>query len=72
MKIIFQPNGTAHCLYSELIDLRELGRLHVERASSIEFDEPRQVWQVRTNNGLPVFSSPSRQECLDWEQQHFN
>lgn len=71
MKITFRPDGTVRCLYSELIDLQQLGRLKIQRASSIEFDENQQRWQVRINN-LVAFSSPSRQECLEWEQTNLN
>jgi len=35
VNITIMPDGTARCLYSEIIDLRQLGRLHIERASEI-------------------------------------
>lgn len=69
--IDFHPDGSARCLYHELIDLRKLGRLHITRASRIEFNVARQQWDVFPPVGdKPLFSSPSRSECLRWERRH--
>ena len=46
--LVFTPAGTAHGLYTEVIDLTSLGRLTVKRASRIEFSDGRQCWQVRS------------------------
>ena len=67
----FTPDGNAECLYHEMIDLHELGRLACERASVIEFDEATQEWQVKRPGGDTVlFSHVSREACLDWERNH--
>ena len=71
LQIIFDTAGLGRCLYSEAIDLSGLGRLQVERASTIEFDERAQYWRVRDSDGFAMFNSRSRTECLDWERQHF-
>ena len=68
--LIVTPDGTVEGLYSEVIDLAALGRLRITRASSIEFDNPAQVWRVFDPQGHGVYSSPSRQECLRWEEAH--
>ncbi len=61
-------DGTAHCLYGELIDLRTLGRLTCRRASHIEFDGTAQDWKVLSADRRRVlFRDPCRQTCLDWE-----
>ena len=70
--ITFDPDGTGHGLYTEVIDLSHLGRLRIERATTIEFDNRAQVWRVKDRTGFPLFSSPSRETCLDWERQYFN
>jgi len=70
--ITFKPDGTGHSLYTEVIDLSCLGRLRIERATTIEFDNRAQVWRVKDRTGFPLFSSPSRETCLDWERQYFN
>ena len=69
--LMFTPDGMIRGLYSEAIDLACLGRLHVQRATSIEFDNTKQAWRVKDRKGPVLFSAPSRQECLDWERQHF-
>ena len=71
LQIIFDTDGQGCCLYAETIDLSCLGRLQVERASTIEFDEHAQYWRVRDSDGFAMFNSRSRTECLDWERQHF-
>jgi hypothetical protein len=38
MTLNFAIDGTARCLYDEAIDLRTLGTLSIERASTVEFD----------------------------------
>ena len=69
--IIFDSDGSARCLYHELIDLHCLGRLRCTRASRVEFRSETQQWEVRLPGGAdPVYSSPSRQECLRWEQEN--
>jgi hypothetical protein len=70
--LTFELGGMVRSFYSELIDLSELGPLHVERASSIEFNEKKQKWEVREPNRKVLFSHKSRAICLVWEHQHFN
>ncbi|MCB9922386.1 MAG: hypothetical protein H6822_12900 [Planctomycetaceae bacterium] len=39
MQLLIQPNGHVRCLYDELIDLRKLGQMSVERGSMVEPDD---------------------------------
>ena len=68
----FPPSGgTVGCLHTELIDLRQLGRLHVVRATRIVFDPGGQSWQVRdARSGALLFADGSRAACLRWERDH--
>ena len=68
----FNPDGTAQGLYTETIPLHTLGRLRVQRASTIEFDDAAQQWVVRDLVGGHLFHHASRQQCLDWEREFFN
>ena len=69
--IVFTPTGQGRCLHTDLIDLSQLGTLTIERASRVEFDNHLQAWRVRDLSGFPLFTAPTRQQCLDWEQQYF-
>jgi hypothetical protein len=60
------------CLYSELIDLKQIGPLQINRASRIEFNNEKQRWEVQDLNERLLFFSHSRAVCLAWEQQHLN
>lgn len=70
--LIIDGTGTVRCLYSELIDLTTMGRLQITRASTIEFSEVNQTWEVRKPNGDLLFTHPSRAQCLAWEQLHLS
>ncbi len=64
------PDGTARCLWTEAVPLHELGRLDVQRAHSIEFDNAVQAWRVFDGSGDCLYCSPSRETCLAWERKH--
>jgi hypothetical protein len=68
--LIFTPKGMIRGTYSEVIDLACLGRLKISRATRIEFDNVKQSWRVKDMKGQPLFTAPSRQECLDWERRY--
>jgi hypothetical protein len=66
------PGGVVTGLYTETIPLFELGALHVERLTTIEFNDSTQQWEVTDRQGHRLFADPSRAVCLQWEHQHFN
>ena len=68
----FNPSGIGECLYSELIDLSSIGSLEVCRATTVEFKQSNQQWEVRDRNNALLFANKSRAVCLAWERQHFN
>ena len=70
--IKFDKQGTGHCLYTEAVDLSSIGPLQIARASSIEFNQADQQWEVRSPEGQLLFQSRSRSVCLAWEHQYFN
>ncbi len=82
--IEFAADGTGQCLHTDAIPLQELGRLSVRRASTVEFNEEVQQWEVRhatrrvnllrwhpDERGVVLFRNQSRQACLDYEAAHF-
>jgi hypothetical protein len=69
-------DGNAQCIYNEVIDLAEIGSLVIKRASTIEFNDGSQLWEVRWADmkptDPPAFTSPFRSECLYWEVETLN
>ena len=64
-------DGTVQGLYTEAIDLASLGPLRIRCATRIEFDNPAQLWRVFNRRGRCLYASPSRAQCLSWEQDYF-
>ena len=70
--LTFQHGGIVTGLYTETIPLAEIGALHIERLSTIEFDDTTQRWEVMDRAGSRLFAHASRAQCLEWEHRHFN
>lgn len=68
--LVFAPDGSGRCLYTEAIDLRQLGPLQLRRATTIEFNESLQQWEVQDTGNELLFADPSRAACLQWEQSN--
>ena len=66
------PGGIVTGLYTETIPLAEIGALHIERLTSIEFDDASRQWEVKDRSGRLLHADPSRAACLEWEHRHFN
>jgi hypothetical protein len=52
------------------VPLHELGRLEIQGATTIEFNNTTQKWEVKARKGKLCFFSRSRSACLEWEQQN--
>ncbi len=68
--INFDTHGVGSCLYTEIINLHSIGRLEIQRASAIEFNNQTQRWEVKNMKGRVLFFARSRQECIQWEHKH--
>ncbi|MBX3739950.1 MAG: hypothetical protein KF712_03085 [Akkermansiaceae bacterium] len=67
----FDPTGKVACLYTEAIDLRSLGAIHVKRLTDVRFDDETQQWEVAlVATGGIVHRDPSREACLAWEREN--
>jgi hypothetical protein len=72
MNLFFSPNGVITCLYSEEIPLLKIGRLNIKRFTKVEPNQTSTGWQVKNMKGKILFSDPSKQTCLWWEEKYFN
>ncbi len=70
--LTFGPDGVGHCFHTDAIRLQEIGTLVVSRATTIEFNGAKQLWQVVNNDGHILYEHSSRQACIQWEQIEFN
>ncbi len=46
-----EPTGDVRCLYSEVLDLSDLGPVTIRRASLVEWDERLRAWTVTLPDG---------------------
>ena len=70
--LTIDQQGTITGFYTELIELHQLGRLEITRATTIEFNASTQQWEVKDAAGAILHTNPSRSCCLAWEVEHFN
>jgi hypothetical protein len=69
MELVVGVDGVARCIYDEALDLRELGRLQITRASHVEPDAVGYWWADMGPVGGPVLGRfRSRTEALGAER----
>ena len=66
-------HGNVQGLWSDDLELAEIGPLSVRRASHVEFDRQMQCWAVVPieRPGDVLFTARSRANALRWEHSHF-
>lgn len=61
-------DGNLHGLYTDQIDLFEIGKItNVRKASNVEFNEDLQVWEVISLDGQVLFTHTSREKAIEEE-----
>ncbi len=69
MELVVGTDGTARCIYDEALDLRELGKLQITRASHVEPDRDGFWWADMGPSGGPLLGQfRSRAEALQAER----
>jgi hypothetical protein len=69
MELVVGVDGVARCIYDEALDLRELGKLKITRASHVEPDAEGCWWADMGPSGGPVLGPfRSRSEALGAER----
>lgn len=66
-------NGDLSTLWTDQVDLYAIGRVtHVRNASTVEFNEPDQIWEViDASDGKVVHRDKSREKAIEWEIKNF-
>ena len=69
LELVIGPGGNARCIYDEALDLREIGKLQITRASHVEPDTEGFWWADMRPSGGPVLGPyGSRSEALAAER----
>jgi len=70
MELVVDAGGDVRCIYDEALDLRELGKLQISRASHVEPDWDGFWWADMRPSGGPVLGPfRSRSEALGAERE---
>ena len=70
MKLVVGAEGVARCIYDEALDLREIGKLQITRASHVEPDAEGYWWADMGPVEGPVLGPyGSRSEALEAERE---
>jgi hypothetical protein len=69
MELVVDAGGSVRCIYDEVLDLRELGKLQITRASHVEPDRDGNWWADMGPVYGPVLGPyDSRSEALGAER----
>ena len=68
MQLLIEPSGNCRCIYSEVIDVREIGEASIRRGSHVE-PTPDGRWTADLSpvNGPSLGPFSTRSEALDAE-----
>ena len=70
MELVIGVDGVARCIYAEALDLREIGKLQITRASHVEPDAEGCWWADMGPSGGPVLGPfRSRSEAITAESK---
>jgi hypothetical protein len=70
MELLVDAGGDVRCIYGEELDLREIGKLQITRASHVEPDAEGLWWADMGPSGGPVLGPfGSRSEALGAEMR---
>ena len=69
MELVVGVDGVARCIYDEALDLREIGKLQINRASHVEPDRDGFWWaDMGPVDGPVLWPYQSRTEALEVER----
>ncbi|MEZ5941200.1 MAG: hypothetical protein R3C18_07400 [Planctomycetaceae bacterium] len=68
MQLLVEPSGNCRCVYSEAIDVREIGEASIRRGSHVEpMRDGRWTADLSPVHGPLLGPFPTRSEALDAE-----
>lgn len=65
-------DGSVRGLWTDLINLTEIGVCHVQRASHVEFDHETQTWAVKLPNGQVIARDANRERAIQKEVEYLS
>jgi hypothetical protein len=70
MKLEIGTDGTIRMLHDDKLDLSEIGRPEMTRASHVEFDNSAGCWYVQSARTLQILKSgfQTRAQALAWKR----
>ncbi len=67
-KLVITSQGVAVAMWDDRLPLLQIGHVTTVRASSVEFDEPSQMWVARSaEDNRIIAASRNRDECIAQE-----
>lgn len=73
MHILFTKTGGIQMLHDDNAQLETLGKVDIERASHVEWDNDKQKWYVQSAKTLEIFDYfDDREAALAWEREHYS
>jgi len=73
MHILLTKDGGIQMLHDDIAELETLGRVDVERASHVEYDNAKQKWYVQSAKTLEIFKYfDDRASALAWEKEFYS
>lgn len=65
--------GDVHCLYTDRINLFDIGRVtNVRKASNVEFNESEQTWEILSLEGEVLYKNKNREAAIEFEIEVFS
>ena len=71
MKVIIKPNGDIVSMYNDAVPASKLGKSHITRASSVEYNHDKEQWEAKLDDGTVIASGPLRNEVIRDEVAYF-
>lgn len=67
LTLFIHPGGTVEAVYHDEILKMGLGRAKMQRATSVEFNTRRQLWEAKLPSGRVLVEHKNRKQCLKLE-----